>query len=149
MNPKYFAGLDKIDTKSQKKWIEQSRRDYEKGVYKTRPVPKSYRHKRSSHVEDFKRIYGISMMNTNKIHRLLGVSSTKQKAILTKGKGAYFSSGSRPGQTPSSWGYARLASVLLGRAACKKDEHILLPLKCKELKSRSSKKKKSVHVASA
>ena len=38
--------------------------------------------------------------------------------IVKKGEGAYFSSGSRPNQTPQSWGLARLASsITSGKAA--------------------------------
>ena len=36
------------------------------------------------------------------------------KEVLSKGEGAYFSSGSRPGQSPKSWSYARLYSYVLG-----------------------------------
>jgi hypothetical protein len=41
--------------------------------------------------------------------------------ILNKGKGAYFSSGSRPNQTPYSWAYSRLASVIMNGPARKVD----------------------------
>ena len=43
---------------------------------------------------------------------------------MKKGQGAYFS-GSRPGQTPTSWGYARLASSITGNKAAAVDFHIL------------------------
>jgi len=33
---------------------------------------------------------------------------------VNKGEGAYYSSGSRPNQTPQSWGLARLASAITG-----------------------------------
>jgi len=36
------------------------------------------------------------------------------KQIVKKGKGAYYSSGSRPNQIPHSWGYTRLASAITG-----------------------------------
>ena len=40
------------------------------------------------------------------------------KQIVKKGEGAYYSSGSRPNQTPQSWGFARLASsITAGKAA--------------------------------
>jgi len=44
--------------------------------------------------------------------------------IIKKGKGAFFSSGSRPNQTPFSWGLARLASVIMGGKARKVDQAI-------------------------
>ena len=137
ISPKYYAGLNTKDAKLQKMYIRRSHRESEKGVYRVRPTPKSYKQKPSRHVVDFKRIYGVSTKNTKKISVLTGVTASKQKKVLSKGSGAYFSSGSRPGQTPSSWAYARLSSVLLGRDACKTDEHILLPITCRELRSRA------------
>lgn len=138
INPSYYRGLTKNDVEKQKKYIRRGQRQYKRGVYKTRPVPKSYRHRRSKHLVNFDRVYGISIKNGKKISDSLGVSASKQKKILSKGRGAYFSSGSKPGQTPSSWAYARLASALLGRAACKVDQHILAPLRCKDLLAMST-----------
>jgi hypothetical protein len=130
----YYAGLTKSNAQKQKKYIRTSQKQAKLGIYKTRPIPQSYKHKPSKHTVDFNNIYKFHISNSNKISRIIGVSTSKQKAILSKGRGAYFSSGSKPGQTPSSWAYARLASALLGRSACKVDQHILLPLKCSELK---------------
>ena len=45
--------------------------------------------------------------------------------IVNKGKGAYFSSGSRPNQSAHSWGYARLASAITGGKASAADYKIL------------------------
>ena len=47
------------------------------------------------------------------------------KDIVSKGEGAYYSSGSRPNQTAKSWGYARLASSITGGNASVVDMHIL------------------------
>jgi hypothetical protein len=47
------------------------------------------------------------------------------KKIVNKGKGAYFSSGSRPNQTPESWGLARLASAVSGGKASMVDFNLL------------------------
>jgi hypothetical protein len=38
--------------------------------------------------------------------------------------GAYYSSGSRPNQTPMSWGRARLASVIMGGPSRRIDKDI-------------------------
>jgi hypothetical protein len=54
-----------------------------------------------------------------------GCSVSALKAIVRKGEGAYYSSGSRPNQTPQSWGIARLASAITGGKASKVDFHIL------------------------
>ena len=43
---------------------------------------------------------------------------------VKRGRGAYFSNGSRPNQTPESWGRARLASFILKRGAYIKDKDI-------------------------
>ena len=40
--------------------------------------------------------------------------------IIDIGEGAYYSAGSRPGQTPSSWGYGRLYAVLFGSPGARK-----------------------------
>jgi hypothetical protein len=45
--------------------------------------------------------------------------------IVKKGEGAYYSSGSRPNQSPQSWGYARLASALTSGKAAAVDYDIL------------------------
>jgi hypothetical protein len=45
--------------------------------------------------------------------------------IVKKGEGAYYSSGSRPNQTPQSWGYARLASALTAGKSAAVDFSIL------------------------
>ena len=45
-------------------------------------------------------------------------------AVKKKGMGAYYSSGSRPNQTPTSWGLARLASVILNGPARRIDKNI-------------------------
>jgi hypothetical protein len=46
--------------------------------------------------------------------------------ILSKGRGAYFSSGSRPNQSAESWGLARLASAITGGNASTVDYKILV-----------------------
>jgi hypothetical protein len=45
--------------------------------------------------------------------------------IVKKGEGAYYSSGSRPNQTPQSWGLARLASSLTSGKAAAVDYDII------------------------
>ena len=44
---------------------------------------------------------------------------------MRKGKGAYFSSGSRPNQSAQSWGLARLASSITGGKAAAVDYNII------------------------
>ena len=110
---KYLAGLSKKDREAQLKNIMEARRAYKKGKYISRPKLKSYRKKKSSHVEIAKELYGVTTMRDLKtLSRKTGCSKETMKTILKKGKGAYYSSGSRPGQTGDSWAYARLASAL-------------------------------------
>ena len=52
-------------------------------------------------------------------------SKATLRKILSKGQGAYFSSGSRPNQTAHSWGVARLASSITGGKASAVDFKLL------------------------
>jgi hypothetical protein len=54
-----------------------------------------------------------------------GCKLSALKQIVKKGEGAYYSSGSRPNQTPQSWGIARLASSITGGNASTVDFHII------------------------
>jgi hypothetical protein len=54
-----------------------------------------------------------------------GCSVGSLRKIVKKGEGAFYSSGSRPNQTPQSWGYARLASAITGGKAAAVDYTIL------------------------
>tara|TARA_Y100000114_G_scaffold109069_1_gene102467 strand:+ start:5639 stop:5911 length:273 start_codon:yes stop_codon:yes gene_type:complete len=42
------------------------------------------------------------------------------RQVVKRGQGAYFSSGSRPGQTPTSWGIARARSFASGSGGARK-----------------------------
>ena len=90
---------------------------------KDRPKVKSFKSKRSSHVEKFEAKYGYKITNKSRIAKEI-ISMTGINKILDKGRGAYYSAGSRPNQTANSWAYARLASVITGGAARKVDKDI-------------------------
>ena len=79
--------------------------------------------KRSSHVIKFEKKYNKKITDEDWIHKNI-ITRTGQKKIMDKAMGAYFSGGSRPNQTPSSWAYARLASVITGGGARKVDKTI-------------------------
>jgi hypothetical protein len=85
-----------------------------------RPKVKSFQSKRSSHAEKFEKKYGYKITNDSRISKEI-ISKTGIDKILSKGRGAYYSSGSRPNQTPESWARARLASVIMGGNARKVD----------------------------
>jgi hypothetical protein len=79
----------------------------------------SYKNKTSKHIINAQRIYGIqSIIPSKELALKTGCSINALNQIVKKGEGAYYSSGSRPNQTPHSWGYARLASsISAGKAA--------------------------------
>ena len=64
-----------------------------------------------------------SISNEKWIHDNI-ITRTGQRKIIDKGMGAYYSSGSRPNQTPMSWGRARLASVILNGPSRRIDKNI-------------------------
>ena len=106
--------LTKEDRAKQKKSIEEG---------KMRPKVESFKSKRSSHVVKFEKKYGVKITNDTFIDKNI-ITRTGIKKILDKGRGAYFSSGSRPNQTPESWSRARLASVIMNGPARKVDKDI-------------------------
>tara|TARA_R110000823_G_scaffold44235_1_gene114735 strand:+ start:214 stop:615 length:402 start_codon:yes stop_codon:yes gene_type:complete len=78
-----------------------------------RPKVDSFKSKRSGWAKKFEDKYGYKITETSKINK--DILKTKgQKEIIEKGQAAYYSSGSRPNQTPFSWGLGRLASVIMG-----------------------------------
>ena len=87
-----------------------------------RPNVKTFKSKRSPHVEKFEKKFGFKITD-KRVQEIIEPEGIRQ--ILAKGKGAYYSGGSRPNQTPSSWAYARLASALTGGKASKVDKKIL------------------------
>ena len=95
-----------------------------KSFFEGKERPKtSFKSKRSGWVKKFEDKYGTKISDKKFIHKNI-ISYAGQKQIIDKGKGAYFSSGSRPNQTPTSWGLARLASVILGGPSRRIDKKI-------------------------
>lgn len=118
--------LTKKDKKKQKKMLFQSRKQYKNKTYKVRERLASFRNKKSNHIEHAKRIYHIDKIVPNQeLSKKTGCSLSALKKIVEKGEGAYFSSGSRPNQTPQSWGLARLASAITSGKASKIDFDII------------------------
>ena len=118
--------LSKKDKAIQKKQLRKSRSDYKKGKYHTRKKVKSFKSTGSSHVQNAKTMYQIdSIKPSQKLANKTGCKLKALRDIVSKGKGAYYSSGSRPNQTAHSWGIARLASSITGGPASAVDLHIL------------------------
>jgi len=118
--------LTRKDRKKQATMLLKSRRAYKQGKYYTRKPVKSYTSKKSSHVEDAKRIYHVNAIGaTDELAQKTGCSKEALERIIHKGEGAYYSSGSRPNQTAQSWGVARLASTITSGKAAAVDYTIL------------------------
>jgi hypothetical protein len=122
---KYTASLSRKDKSEQKKNLIRSRKMYKKGIYVDRPKLKSYPKKRSEHIVKFEKRYNHKITDKDFIDKHI-LSKKGQNQILKKGRGAYYSSGSRPNQSSSSWAFARLASVITGGKARKVDNKIWL-----------------------
>ena len=117
---KYLTGLKGAERQKQIKSI------FEK---KARPKT-SAKSKESSWTVKFNKKYGkqLETMNGGKskrnIAKVTGIPYKALNEVFKKGEGAYYSSGSRPNQTPQSWAYARMYSYILGGAARKVDAEI-------------------------
>ena len=132
INLRYLPkSLSKKDKKKQYNMLQKSRRFYKKNKYYTRKKVKSFHSKPSQHIINARKIYKIDKIKpSNKLSKATNCSINTLKKIVNKGEGAYYSSGSRPNQTPQSWGYARLASAITGGKASAVD-YFLLESGCK------------------
>jgi len=120
----YTAGLSRKDKKKQQKNLKKSTKDYRKGKYTSRPKLKSFQSKKSNWTSKFEKKYGKDVKKYKQISKVTGIPVPALKAVVKKGMGAYFSSGSRPNQTPESWGKARMYSYIMGGPTRKVDQHI-------------------------
>ena len=119
-------GLTQKDKKKQIEMLKLSKKLYKKNKYYTRKRLSSYKNKKSKHIANARKIYNIQNITLNKELELkTGCKLSALKQIVKKGKGAYYSSGSRPNQTPQSWGLARLASALTAGKAAAVDYDII------------------------
>ena len=121
---KYTARLNKKDKKKQLRSIRRAKRSYRKGKYIDRPKLKSYKSKKSSWVTKFERKYGKDIKTYKEIEKATGIPKKALMEVVRKGKGAYYSSGSRPNQTAESWCKARMYSYIMGGPTRKIDNHI-------------------------
>jgi len=118
--------LTKKDKKKQRNMLMKSRRLYKKGKYYTREKVKSFVSKESQHVKNAMKLYKINkVVINNELVKKTGCTKKTLNKIVNKGEGAYYSSGSRPNQSPQSWGIARLASAITGGKAAAVDYSIL------------------------
>lgn len=118
--------LSRKDKSKQVRMLMRSRRLYKSNKYYTRKEVPSYKSKTSSHIVDARRIYNITNVAPNKELAMKTVCTLSAlNKIVSKGEGAYYSSGSRPNQTPQSWGIARLASSLTAGKSAAVDYDII------------------------
>lgn len=118
--------LSDRDSKRQIQMLKRSQKLYKNGKYYTRKNLPSFHSKPSKHIQKAIALYKVDSLHpTKKLEVLSGCSVNAMKQIMKKGKGAYYSSGSRPNQTPQSWAFARLASSLTGGKSSAVDFHIL------------------------
>ena len=118
--------LTRKDKSIVRKNLTRSRNMYKKNKYFVRPKVKSFKSRKSNHLNRLKKIYGVDNASPSKeLAKKTKCSVDALKKIVKKGEGAYLSSGSRPNQTPHSWGLARLASSLTGGNASVVDYHVL------------------------
>ena len=118
--------LTNEDKQKQVNMLLKSKQLYKKQKYYTRKPLVSYTHKKSKHLANAYKIYNIKNILPNKELALkTGCELEALKQIVKKGEGAYYSSGSRPNQTPQSWGLARLASSLTAGKAAAVDYDII------------------------
>lgn len=106
--------------------LKKSRKLYKRGHYYMRKKLDSFHSKPSSHITTARNMYKVDKIAPNNaLAKATGCSINALRKIVKKGEGAYFSSGSRPNQTPQSWGYARLASAVTGGKSAAVDFKIL------------------------
>jgi hypothetical protein len=103
---------------------DKDKRKQIKSIFENKDRPNvKYKERRSSWAVKFEKKYGTNIKDEDFIDKNI-LKKEGQEQIIMKGKGAYYSSGSRPNQTPFSWGYGRLASVIMDGPSRKLDKDI-------------------------
>jgi hypothetical protein len=79
---------------------------------------------------------GGSSLNAaiDKYSKSSGISKDKLRKVAKRGMGAFYSSGSKPGQTPTSWAIGRVRSFATGKGGARKADADILKGKKKEKK---------------
>ena len=118
--------LTRKDKQQQINMLIKSKNLYKKHKYYTRKNISSYKNKKSKHILNAYKIYNIkNIIPSKELSQKTGCKMSALNQIVKKGEGAYYSSGSRPNQTPQSWGLARLASSLTSGKAAAVDYDII------------------------
>jgi len=118
--------LTRSDRVKQRGYLNKSKNLYKKNKYFTRPKISSFHSRPSRHIVKARKLYHVNkIVPSRQLSLKTGCTLKALKQIVKKGEGAYYSSGSRPSQTPQSWAFARLASAITGGKSSKVDYHIL------------------------
>jgi len=128
----YLANLTAAQRAKQTALINKSKEDYKEGKVEDRPKVSKKPTKRSSHVVKFEAKYGFPITNKRRLKTTF--PDTDIEKILSKGAGAYGSSGSRPNVSIAQWSYARLASVLTGGPSLHVDKDLVGPISLRKIK---------------
>ena len=109
----------------------KEKKEQVKSIMEKKERPKtSAKSRKSSWTMKFNKKYGKELdkmkggRSKRNIAKVTGVPFKAIDEVFKKAEGAYFSSGSRPNQSPQSWGYARVYSYILGGSARKVDKAI-------------------------
>ena len=117
-----------------KRYLPDSLTDYQrkkqiKSIFEGKDRPKlKVKKRKSSWTKQFNDKYGKELKDmkggksVNNIAKVSGIPFKALKEIFEKGEAAYYSSGSRPIQTASSWAYARIYAYIMGGKAIRKVE---------------------------
>ncbi len=107
------------------------RRKQIKSIVEKKQRPKtSFKSKESTWTQKFNKKYGDELdkmkggRSKRNIAKITGIPYKAINEVFKKGEGAFYSSGSRPNQTPQSWAYARVYSYILGGKARNIDKEI-------------------------
>ena len=120
------TSLAEDDNKKQVNLLLKSKNLYKQGIYYIRENLASFTNKKSPHILKARKMYNVeNIAPTKELALKTGCKLEALQKIVKKGQGAYYSSGSRPNQTPQSWGLARLASVLTSGKAAAVDYNII------------------------
>ena len=133
--PNYTGGLAQHEARRQRALIRESQKEYERtGRVEARPRVSDAPTPRSTHATKFERRYGYKVSDLTSVKR--DFPDTDVATILSKGRAAYASSGSRPNVTPEQWAKARLASVLTGGKALRVDKDLVGPRSLEKIRSK-------------
>lgn len=112
---RYLSGLDKEDKFARQIELISKKRQ----TPKERQIPLktdklSTKKKTGTCTRDFAKLYPNAKTNLQK-SRITGIPKRILDKVLNKGQGAFYSSGSRPGQTAISWGIARVNCFIMNK----------------------------------